>query len=659
MVTVALLFILFGLLNNPRPVYATPAIPEVFGSLSGRIVDSQGQPLAGIVVELYRRYEYSSYTQTSHQAITDSDGRYRIALIVTGIYVVHFRDPAGLFTTQYYPSVYQYRLATDISISGNALIGVDDILQTAGRISGLVTTTADLMLGPVEITLYTLTPTVRYADMQTLDLGEQHYQFGGLRTGVYAVCATSRTVGQPQYFFQECYDDILVDDLSFHANPITVTAGTIVSDINFTFGDQTNLVSIDGIVMAADGRRLPDIVVTAQRWWNDHWFYENNTKSAADGTFQLAHLLPGRYALGFSDPARAYVFQHSTADPQLQNVLIVDLPQGGDHTVVTATLVPGAQISGVITLQGEAFPSLGRVILYPSGGTPGGDEIARAEIDPLTGQYILSGLVAGSYQLYATDYPESAEFTGYYGANQQSPPTDILLGQSEIKQNINFALYINDDPYRGLITGTVTTQQRPLAGIKVQLFHHIFDGTVPFAFTFTDAKGNYRLDGLPRDGYFMGFSDPQDIYASIFYPNQRNVINEYEFLITGATTYTNVNADLVLGGIIEGHVYRRTGEPVADAQVIPYWREEGRWYSSQTALTAFTDETGYYRLPALMPDSYRLGFYGWIGHPTNEFYDNAGDLETATDIVVQAGSRSQVDIILGWDHVAFLPLLQR
>ena len=646
-------------LPHTLTVYAAPAAPAVFGALAGRVTDVQGNPLAGIRVELYRRYEFGSYTTTVYNTTTDATGHYRLGLIITGIYVVRFRDPVGLYTTQYYPAAYEERQAIDLSVSGAEITGIDDTLQSAGQISGIITTTNELTLGPVEVTLYRLTPAPQYADMQTLAAGEQQFSFGGLRSGRYAICASGKTTDPYQYIFQECYDDYLADPLSFQADPITVTAGMTINHIDFSFGDGTNLVTINGVTLTTDDRRLAGINLVAWRWWQDGWNREREGQSRADGSFQLVHLRPGRYALGFDDPTRTYVFEQQSIGLQLQNVITVDLPLGGDQQVVTATLIPGAQITGVVTLQGEAFPSYSNVILYARGDAVGLNEVARAPIDPLTGRYHLRGLTAGTYQLYAEDYHNSGYFAGYYGADQTNAAADIGLARSEIKGNMNFTLYPDADLYQGLITGTVTANQRPLAGIKVQLFHHVFDGRIPFAFTFTDVNGNYRIGGLPRGGYFMGFSDPQQIYASIYYPNQRFVLNDDEFLIDGATIYTNVNAELVVGGIIEGHVYKSTGEPLADATVIPYWYEGGIWRNSTGS---FTNEAGYYQLPALVPDTYRLGFSAWVGHSTGEFYDNEGSIETATDLIVRAGTVLQADVVIGPRQVistAYLPLLQR
>lgn len=663
-VTMLLFISLLSLLSGTLPVHSAPTTPEIFGSIAGQVTDAAGNPLAGITVQLYRRYEYGSYSPTDRVATTDTNGRYRMALVTTGIYIVYFRDPAGTYTTQYYPATDQIEKAMDISVAGNALSGIDTTLQVAGQISGLVTTTEDLQMGAIEVSALRLPPAAPHTESQILAPGEQHFRIGGLRAGVYVVCAhgTTTEVYRP-YFFQECYDDYLAYPsypINYPFTPITVSAGSLISNVNFIFGDDTNLVAIHGVVMTMDGQRLSETSVILWQDTQGSGRDVRDTQSSADGSFHFLHLNPGRYVLSFMEPTGNYIFEQQPAGLAHSNVITVNLPVGGEQQTVTATLVPSAQLTGVVTLQEEALPSqYSSITLYEYGDASEEGRVTRAAIDPLTGHYVMKGIPAGTYQLHAEDQRDNVYFTGAYGANQGADPAPIRLTSGERKQNMNFALYATHDPYQGLISGTVTAQGQPLAGIKVQLHHDTFDGPTPVAFTFTDAKGNYQLRGLPSTAYFVGFSDPKQVYGLTFYPNQRLGSSLDTFCHT--LVCPNVNAELKLGGIIEGHVHQSTGEPVTHATVNAYWREGDRWISG-FGFAAFIDETGYYQLPALVPDTYRLGIFAQVGHPTKEYYDNASSVESATDLVVRAGTVLQADVVIGPRVIistAYLPLLQR
>lgn len=644
---------LLGGFNTSKPVYSAPTDPEVFGALSGRVTDVQGEPLPGITVELYELYTHDA----DYVAQTDANGNYRIGVIVTGIYVVRFFDPAGHYTTQYYPAAADRSQASKVSISGHAITGIDDTLQVAGQISGMITMMGGLALQLSEIELYQLTPEAQYMGQQTLTHGEQHFRFGGLHSGRYAVCVRSQTTYPNPYKFHECYADHLADNGAVQTDPIAVTAGTTISNINFVFGDYTNLVAMDGIVMANSGERLAGVTVKVWRRVPEGWLADRDAASAVDGTFQVAHLTPGLYALGFTDWTGTYVFEQQQLKLYHQNVITINLPLGGHRPVVTARLVPGAQITGIVTLQDEAFAN-GYATLYAHDDEFSHYSVAISPIDPLTGKYVLKGIPSGTYQLYADGYRGIARFAGYYHTGPAMEVTNLVVQPSEIKRNMNFALVNDQDPYQGSITGTITANQAPLPGIQVQLYHRMVDGLAPFAFTFTDAQGKYRLDGLPNDSYFMRFFDPQLRYATIYYPNQRVVLDERTFSIFGTTIYTNINAELMVGGIIEGHVYKFTGEPLPYITIVPYWREDEQWIGA-FELETQVDKTGYYQLPALVPDTYHLGFLGVPYGLRNEYYDNASNIETATDIVVRAGTVTQADAIINAAEVTYLPLLQR
>lgn len=644
---------------NRTPLYAAPVAPEVFGALSGRLTSTAGEPLAGIVVELYRRFD--NYATADYVTTTDSDGHYQLQLIATGIYVLRFQDPTGHFATQYYPAAVTREAATALSVNGNEQTGLDDILEIGGQITGLVTTTANLELGPVIVKLLRLplaTNAPLYADLLTLMPGEQHFQFRGLSAGSYAVCASGATAEPTAYTFAECYDDDLsdpADPLTFHATPLTISVGAVISNVDFVFGDYTNLDAVNGAVVATGGTPLAGMQVSLWQWRVDTWQVVRETQSDEAGAFHFAYVGPGRYAVGIADPTQTYVFERPNPGLQLQHVITLNLPVAGESTMITATLVPSAQITGVVTLPGAVLPSNAAVLLLYERHGADLTQVAYTSPDPLTGRYRIKGLRAGTYQLYATDDRGYARFSGYYGPNPTAP-ADVILHSSEVKRNLNFTLVNEYDPYQGLITGTVMANQQPLAGMKVQLFHQPTDSLTPVAFAFTDIRGRYQLGGLPDGDYFLGFSDPNEQYATIYYPQQPVVPDGDSFQIRGMTVYTNINAALTIGGAIEGHLYLSTGQPFVQAQVISYWQANGRWRSGSET---YTDAAGYYRLPALLPGTYRLGFYGWIGHPTQEYYDNAGSVDTATDIVVRAGITAQADAVMGPRQATYLPLLQR
>src|SRR5688572_7578472 len=78
--------------GQESPLPTPPAlVPVVLPSISGVVNNTDGEPLAGLVVTLYRRQQ--SNWLVARQTTTDAAGAYRFPRVPAGSYRLYLRDP--------------------------------------------------------------------------------------------------------------------------------------------------------------------------------------------------------------------------------------------------------------------------------------------------------------------------------------------------------------------------------------------------------------------------------------------------------------------------------------------------------------------------------------------------------------------------------------
>ncbi|WP_155369367.1 carboxypeptidase regulatory-like domain-containing protein [Catellatospora vulcania] len=120
-----LLTVAVATMGLTAPAQAAPAT----GTITGQLTD-HGVPVAGVAVD--------AYGESYGSAVTDEDGRYRIADLVPGNdYRVYFMPPGRL--PQYAHRAVDWDSGTPITVTSGAETVVDDSLIPVGTITGRVT----------------------------------------------------------------------------------------------------------------------------------------------------------------------------------------------------------------------------------------------------------------------------------------------------------------------------------------------------------------------------------------------------------------------------------------------------------------------------------------------------------------------------------------
>ena len=360
---------------------------------------------------------------------------------------------------------------------------------------------------------------------------------------------------------------------------------------------------MSGLVRNQAGEPLAGIAVKVSSTTNEQASPTYTASSNANGRYRVRADSPGTYLVEFTDPNGVYgSTAYQRAGDQRPTPITLQpftLQQGID-----ITLTVGAHITGKVLLAGQTPPTGGGVTLLP------GDKVgylANVQIDPLTGEYDIGGLTAGSYRVLASAILDSNSFTGFYGGPTLDTATVITITTGEIRRNIDISLGAN--AFAGEIRGTVIADNRPAAQLRVDLFWSLNDPSFlpPLYYTFTDSAGNYQIAGLLAGYHVVRFSDPAGVYATTYYTNAQRSEAAQRLEVKGATLFQHVDATLVHGGAIQGRVTRADGTPVARVWVVAYANVNGAWHGLGNEGVE-SDINGRYRLPGLLPGAYLLRF---------------------------------------------------
>ena len=703
------------------------AVPDAPGSIAGVVTNEAGVPMAGIEITALQQSSYGPW-QVVRMVQTNQAGAYRIGLLSAGIYRLLFNDPNGVLAQIYYPNATTIETATDIPVAGTNVTQINVTLRLGGRITGTITSTVGSVTsagGGTPSTYYAVRAFqkvgVQWVNVRTVGLAPQQnaYSLAGLPEGVYRVCTSSAS--PPNSYtgfdpFQECYDNVYaIDD----ANDVRVKAGQTTPTINFVLGDGTDMAQISGKVTALDGTPLAKVTVNAIRVYTNslsYWFQYTQTNSA--GVYQLSNLLPGPYLVSFSDNNGAYVSEIYSDVLQNDQATLLTLTHREKRPNIDAKLTLASHITGTLLIKDEGVPQNGSAIVYHKVGTEWQPFYPYTTnlFDSKTGQYQIGGLPAGVYKLggYGGLF-YSYGYQGFYGGKTLDEAALITLTVGETKPNANIILTqaFSGTLYPGQISGTVTANGAPVAGIKVSLYqanccinppqippspavtpvpiptvtpgpNRTNDATAsqvhgqatsaatsdvkPLVYVYTDAQGHYVIDGLQDGQYYLGVSDPNGLYASTYYNNhsflQRAdgllVQNGRVLLPNLGSGLSTLNLSLARAGGISGNVQLKDGTPVANVAVEAFiYSEQLRW--ELLTVDSMTDEVGHYTIKGLPEGNYRLCFADLTGKYPIEC-DGAVDNFTADSgkgVAVKAGIINNSNHLLGPTLKFFLPLVAR
>ncbi|MGB0385327.1 MAG: carboxypeptidase regulatory-like domain-containing protein, partial [Ardenticatenaceae bacterium] len=606
------------------------------GRIAGAVTSESGTALPNIAVTAYisNGGSWSSYRSTA----TDMSGNYQFLALDPALYKIRFRDYDGTYAFEYYSKTLSLDSATQISVTeGLTVTNINAELSLAGRIAGTGTMFDGQVPGYGGVDLYHSNGSQwERVGGTSFEWETGEYDLGGLPSGVYRLHAHADYQGA---YFEQYYENASEIE---HATDITVTMGSTTGNIDIVFGERGGRIA--GTVRSESGTPLPNIAVTAYISDGGSWSSYRSTATDLSGNYQLLALDPALYKIRFRDYNGSYALEYYSNTLSLDSAIQISVTEGLTVTNINAELSLVGHIAGTVTMFDGQVPGYGGLDLYHSNGS-NWERVGNTYFDSQTGEYYFSGLRSGIYRLRAHAEYQGAYFEQYYeNASDIEHATDITVTMGSTTGNIDVVF----GERGGRIAGAVTSESgTPLPNIRVTAY--IGDGGNWWSYrsTATDLSGNYQFFALDPALYKIGFRDDDGSYAFEYYSNTLSLDSATQISVTEGVTTTNINAELSLAGRIAGTAMMFDGQAPGYGRVDLY-RSNGQGFQ-WVGDTSFEWETGEYDFDGLQSGIYRLHAHAdYQGAYFQQYYENASDIENATDITVTMGTTTgNIDIVFG------------
>ncbi|MFN0026528.1 MAG: carboxypeptidase regulatory-like domain-containing protein [Acidimicrobiales bacterium] len=503
------------------------------GAITGIVTDaSTGTPLQAAVALV----EPTSLTVVA-TAVADTAGRY-VLFAPPGNYLVRSAGPAfpRLYRDTYYPGTTDPSAASNVTLGGADISGVDLAVVPLPAISGRIT---DVNGAPVPFAGVYGSDSFGMMTVTGSTGLDGTYRLGVPYAGGYVVSVSHSSVGTRFY-----------PGVGSRSEATILSVGDAgLSGIDMVLGPLPPKPSISGTVRNLAGDPLSNISVTAGP---SPMFPAGSAITGLDGTYQIGNLAPGSYLLQFTAVDGSYhtaVYGSTGGSPGTEIVL----SPGEQRTGIDAALEPR-----VVTIAGT--------VTDDATGAPVGASVWLVNEQGSLVQWITTNPFTGAYEVFAPSgtWRLRVDASGYFsqhfdGASRLEDAQSITVVTGGPTQTANVALTPSFT-----ITGTVADvvgNVRPDITVTV---HPAADRAGPATATTTTLwNGFYRLDGLEAGDYVVRFSDPSGEYQTEWYadgatPEAATVLSLVPGAFTGAIDARLAQAPAVITGTLTA----ATGDPI-------------------------------------------------------------------------------------------------
>ncbi|TDA68928.1 MAG: hypothetical protein D9V47_06585 [Clostridia bacterium] len=588
---------------------AMPLTIHQGGSISGRVTDEAGNPIAG--ADVWADFWDGKWAGGTR---TGADGCYTIRGLPGGDYRVQAEAPG--WAREVYQDTLRHDQATQVTVTAPGdTPNIDFTLEPGGIISGTVTDEAGNPLGGVSVEAGQVDGP---GGSGTETGSDGTYTLIGLPFGTYNVFSPGNSRWGPNDgdWAREKYPQGIAID---------VTAPN-ATGVDFTLEPGG---SISGLVTDEAGNPIAGVGVWAElNVGTDKWVGVSNAQTGSDGSYVLRGLPSGEYKVRAEAEGMVRAYYPSTPDWDQAQILAVTAPDV--VTSIDFTLEPGGTISGTVTDEAGS-PIAGADVWadFWDGKWAGG---TRTGAD---GCYTIRGLPGGDYRVQAEAPGWAREV--YQDTLRHDQATQVTVTAPGDTPNIDFTL----EP-GGTISGWVTDADgNPLAGVGVSV-----DGPGYGFGAETDADGYYRVEGVAYGSYLVrapahgGWAPGDDNWVMEYYHEKVGEDAADVVEVSAARPdVTDSNFTLEPGGSISGRVTDEAGSPIAGADVwADFW--DGKWAGGTR-----TGADGCYTIRGLPGGDYRVQAEapGWA----REVYQDTLRHDQATPVTVTApGDMSNIDFTL-------------
>lgn len=215
--------------------------------IAGQVTDSKAQPLTGIKVEIYRAgFEQKPFYHT----VTGGDGHYSIDGLLDAGYQIGFRDPAGVYGSEFYTGARTIWEAAVLYPTGaRPLTQVNASLLRSGGLSGRATYTDGIGAPNVNVTLLADTYYSSEIVSYTTTSESGAYAFNNVHPGKYVVSFYDPQRPHGPHFYHQRLD-------FFQADRVVVEEGKVTPNIDQVIGGAPTALDGEGEPQAPTKDRM-------------------------------------------------------------------------------------------------------------------------------------------------------------------------------------------------------------------------------------------------------------------------------------------------------------------------------------------------------------------------------------------------------------------
>jgi carboxypeptidase family protein len=527
-------------LGRGRTVTGISAVMQPGATITGLVTSQSNAPALGICVQAVTSQILAGDGLTPEGlllqgagagnilALVSKSGHFRIANLAPGQYAVMFTScaKAGLrYAAQWFrPGVPGDGPALLTAPAGQP-VQADAMLAPAGYITGVIKSTSGQPLRGICWQPLGLDGQVPYGDLLPVPLvppggsdRQGRYIIGGLAPGRYRVQ------------FAPCDRQPYAATWYRHASSETSAATIVVRGGRTTSG--VNVVMSAGLALT--GRVSSTVTngpvafacVAALDLAGD---IEAGTFTDRNGSYQLKHLLPGKYRLA--------VFPCTGHAPVAAEVLPVGIT-AAVGLGFDVRLPKAGTITGKVSGGDPARPAAG--ICVEAMPASGGHGLAQLAITGAQGRYTIGGLATDKYQVLFT--PDCLGGFGTFtpqwfnGKPTQTQAIRVPVTSGAATSGINASLAAP-----GSIAGTVQVSGTGTGGVCVIAYPA--QGAPVLAET--AANGSYQIDGLAAGSYVVEFTDGcgASTYRTQWYNGVSSASEATSVPVTAGTTTSAIDAN--------------------------------------------------------------------------------------------------------------------
>jgi alpha-tubulin suppressor-like RCC1 family protein len=410
---------------------------------------------------------------------------------------------------------------------------------------------------------------------------------------------------------------------------------------------------IAGEVTSASGVALEGVDVCA--YIRDGALHGRCAQTKANGEYMISGLAGGEYTVEFSPPSEStldYAAQYYGGKSSPSEAQPVPVTAADTTSEVDAKLEVGGQIRGEVTSAvGARKLAEIEVCASEADGVGFGE---RCALTNANGEYAISGLASGSYQVEfsASNKGTSSYITQYYkGMYSHSEATSVTVAAGQLTSGVDAEM---EEPVHLIgqgIAGQVTSAstKHGIKGIEVCAYEvggerreGVFGECVE-----ANGLGEYAISGLPSGEYIVEFLSPFGSglnYVTGYYKESATIADAtpVSVSVSAGSADTGIDAQLGEGGRIAGVVTDASTNAAIKEVLVCALRS-----TTESVGCALTNASGEYTISGLPGGSYEVGFDAGKAYVV-QYYDNELSFPAAQAVVVTLGdTTAPIDAAMG------------